>query len=105
MTTDHVGFVVKKGSEFKGLFNYNLLKLRTSGLLHFLELKWFQARRPQSLRVNSEDSSALGYDNLFFPSAALVLGAALALLLAASERAAVLGIRRKIIHAIFPKLH
>ena len=85
-----VSFLVPKDSDLLKAFNSQIFKLRTSGVWEFLSNKWFAKRKPKSTTEEEETSGsaawALGYSNLFFPSAFLMFGGSLAIVLAFAEK-------------------
>ncbi len=82
-----IAWGLAKGSEFRLLFNYHLLKIAQSGITRKLETKW-RLREPEQLDLdnNAGDASALGYDNLVFPVLALLGGMGVSVVLAVMER-------------------
>jgi len=78
---------LQKDSELAPLFNFHLQDLIQSGLAARLAHQWLKAAAPPDAteRIFSEEARALGYDNLFFPSAVLSFGVAFALALVAAE--------------------
>ncbi len=77
---DHAAFGLAKDSEYLGLLNYNLMKMRQSGLLSFLTNKWIYGREPKDVcGANSVDDAApLGYENVIFLVGVLLGGITLA---------------------------
>ena len=60
-------FGLPKNSEFKGIFDYNIVKLRQSGILEQIRSIHFQNRRPDMNDEKANDAIVLGYTNLLFP--------------------------------------
>ncbi len=75
---DHIpsplAFGFPKHSEFLAFFNYQVTKLRQSGLLHKLMLKWNLVDVQGHHESDEFTLGSLGYDNLNFPSFCLVSG-------------------------------
>jgi hypothetical protein len=78
---------LQKNSELRPLFNFHLLDMIQSGVAARLTHRWLKEAAPPdtSERIFVEEARPLGYDNLFFPSAVLTVGAVAALILAAVE--------------------
>ena len=82
-----------KDSEFLGLFNYHLIQMYQSGVLEFINHDFLHQRKPQGANWGyGEDASALGYENLFFPSAILSIGVVAALFITVAEKISSRGI-------------
>ncbi len=86
-TSDTVAFGLQKSSDFLGLINYELVKIRSSGLQYFLWNKWSEFRNPEdTCGCKVQDQAlALGIQNLFFPIIILVSGIILGICLMIME--------------------
>ena len=68
------------------MFNYHLAKMRKTGILTKIELKWLSPPRPQPPEDPNQVSGALGGKQLFFPFSILLVGVACSVTLAALEK-------------------
>lgn len=84
----HKAIGLQKDSEFTSLFNYELTRLRQSGLFERLEFKWVKKSTPEdgSHRYFVQDILILGSVNLYFPSLVLLIGVTAGLVIVVSER-------------------
>ncbi len=82
-----LAFGLRKNSEFREIFDYHLIKFRQSGMLELLEHKWLDAEKPDdwSHRIFQEDAIPLGYENLFFPTAIMLGGVSVGMLILCAE--------------------
>ena len=79
-------FALPKGSEFKKLFDYHLLKGMQSGLIGNIIDTYLRDGKPEPGRPwQVEDAIALGFDNLLFPGLIVMAGAMMGLGLAFLE--------------------
>ncbi len=87
---DHFGLALQSDSEFLDLFSYNVVKLHSSGLVEFMVNKWMGRREPSDSCgcKRQEEAWVLGFANLFFPTAILLLGFILALVFICAEHCA-----------------
>ena len=85
-----VSFLVPKDSDLLKVLDRQMFKLRVSGTWQLLYNMWLGSRKPKPLTAEEETVGsaawALGYSNLFFPSALLMGGGSLAIVLAFAER-------------------
>ncbi len=74
--TTQLGFGLQKDSELKALFDYHILKMRSTGFLSKQRNMWIERNVPQdySHRIFVQDPLVLGFDNLFFPAFLLASG-------------------------------
>ncbi len=89
-----MSIALQKDSELRDLIDYHLLKLRQSGILEALRLKWLDGREAGdwSGRIfRGEEPGGVGADNLFFPGSVMSLGIALGSVFLAAEALAKLG--------------
>ncbi len=89
-----MSIALQKDSELSDLIDYHLLKLRQSGILEALRLKWLDGREAGdwSGRIfRGEEPGGVGADNLFLPGSVMSLGIALGLVFLAAEALAKLG--------------
>lgn len=85
----HLGIALKKGSEFKKIFDYHLIYMRESGILHQIESKWLQGRiSGKETRKDDFSAITLSYANLLFPFTTLIIGIMAAVFTLISETAA-----------------
>ena len=61
-------------SEFRDMFNYHLAKMRKSGILSRIEMKWLSPDRPQPPQDLNQVADALGGNQVFFPFSILLGG-------------------------------
>ncbi len=89
-TMDHVAFALQRDSELLRLFNHNLMRLKTNGLVDKFHRKWVDGDRPENVCGDrrAEQAFPLGYENLFMPSLLLMGGVTLALGLTLLEASA-----------------
>ena len=77
-----IAFGLQKNSEFKQLFDYELLKMKQSGVILHEAYKWLRNRLPEKGRSPFvEEATPLGYNNLLFPGLILLVGIAMSLAL------------------------
>ena len=76
-------FAYQKGSEFRGLFNYHLMKMKEAGILDIINSDYLPE---PPLVIGVADANPLGYDNLIFPAIVLSFGGFGALIIMALER-------------------
>ncbi len=85
-----VSFLVPKDSDLLKVLDRQMFKLRVSGTWQLLYNMWLGSRMSKPLTAEEETGGsaawALGYSNLFFPSALLMVGGSLAIVLALAER-------------------
>ena len=58
------------------MFNYHLAKMRKSGILAKIDLKWLSPDRPQPPQDLNQVADALGGNQVFFPFSILLGGIA-----------------------------
>ena len=77
-----LGIGLQKHSEFRELFNYELLKLTESGILFKMQHIWLERGIPITTGAEHAPTSvvSLSYDNLLFPFFILVGGTIMALI-------------------------
>ncbi len=84
---DQWAFALQQDSEFFDLFNYNMIKLHSAGLIEFLKHKWIDRREPSDIcSHNKQEAWAMGYTNLAFPTGILLSGLLLGLALGIAEK-------------------
>ena len=64
-------FAYQKGSEFHGIFDYHLMKMKQSGILD--KVKSIYLPDPP-LTIGISEANQLGYDNLMFPGIVITFG-------------------------------
>ena len=69
---DEVGFAFQKDSELVDIFNYYLKKTQENGIMSILEKKLGITSQPDKLDPIKEN--VLGYENVAFPFAILLIG-------------------------------
>jgi hypothetical protein len=71
-----LAFAFQKNSEIKPLFDYSIIKLMQSGVRKELAFKWLSEYKPNDMshRIFIEESLALGYEHLFFPTLVMLVG-------------------------------
>ena len=76
-------FAFQKGSEFQGIFEYHLMKIREAGILDRINLDYMPE---PPLVIGTGEGIPLGYDNLIFPTIVLSFGGFGALIIMVLER-------------------
>ncbi len=84
-----IGIALQKNSEFKAAFDYHIIKMRQSGLLHEMYDNYILQDKPEDMSggIFTEDILILGFDQLFLPVIIIGLGIILALTILAYEKA------------------
>ena len=73
----------QKGSEFKGVINYHLMKMKEAGIFDRINLDYLPE---PPLIIGTGEGNPLGYDNLIFPTIVLSFGGFGALIIMVLER-------------------
>ena len=76
-------FAYQKDSEFRGLFDYHLMKMKESGILDLINTDHLPE---PPLVIGMTGANSLGYDNLIFPTIVLSFGGFGALIITVLER-------------------
>ncbi len=86
--TTQLGFGLKKDSELKALFNYHIVKMRSTGFLSKRRKKWIEGNVPHDYthRIFVQDPLVLGFDNLFFLVFLLVSGIIFSIIICLAEK-------------------
>ena len=82
--SDYLAFGFQKDSEFVGLFNAFLLKLRQTGLLSKIYQRWIP--RDELETKTDETATVLGFENLSFPFMGLLWGVGVAFAVGVVEK-------------------
>ncbi len=69
------GFTYPQDSEFRSMFDFHLMKLIQSGVVHNVHTKWFVL---PPLQIGMQEAVSLGYDNMLFTFIVLAVGIGLA---------------------------
>ncbi len=65
------GFTYPPDSEFRAMFDFHLLKLIQSGVVHNMQVKYFT---PPPLTIGVQEAESVGYDNMLFIFILLAFG-------------------------------
>ena len=80
----NLGFALQRDSEFTGIVQYALLKMKESGIFKKIRQKWIE-NSPKLNEPNNEGMT-LGYNNLLFPFSLILFGITIAALIAILEK-------------------
>ena len=61
-------------TEFKGMFNYHLSKMRDTGVLDKIKIKWLSPPNPQPPEDLNETAESLDGTQVFVPFTILLIG-------------------------------
>ncbi len=83
-----IGIGLQKNSELKAAFDFHIINMKQSGLLHEMYNNWIENDRPEDMsdRIFEEDMLVLGYDNLFLPANIMGLGIIIAMVIVTCEK-------------------
>ena len=79
----HTSFTYQKGSEFRGIFDFHLMKMKQSGIFDRVMSRYLP---DPLLAIGIAEANRLGYDNAIFPVIVLSFGSIGALLVLLVER-------------------
>ncbi len=67
---------LQKNSEFKAAFDYHIMDMKQSGVLHEIYNMWIESDETDDMtdRIFVQDAFSLGFDNLFLPAIIVALG-------------------------------
>ena len=81
-------FALAKGSQFRQIFDYHLVKARQAGLLGVVMDKWLRGGKPKGQGAaagQGDEATPLGFDNLLFMVLVVSGGAGLSVVVALLE--------------------
>jgi len=86
--SSQLGTAFQKDSDLKDLFNYYYVKMRQSGLMEKIDLKWLKNSSPEDLseRIFVNFPPKIGFGNIFFPNGLLLCGMATAFCIVFAEK-------------------
>ncbi len=82
-----IGIGLPPGSELRRCFDFHIMQMTQSGILHSILDKWL-VRKPNDMshRIFAKEAEPLGYDNLIFLAIIILVGCFLSLMLFLIEK-------------------